>query len=181
MAWNLEMIQWLQELSLPTLMHALRTTCHWCTVLMDLCWLEQPECMSQKFKGNVIIIRNEYQIVKGERGGRESERVRASALPVHPGTCKTSSNCDLAQLCQVHSLCLFHQQTLLFCNLPQVSAHVLSALQPPVRSTAICDINNSMHHMLSYTKQTSSWEVNHYLPSPQCADTQRSTADTSKY
>jgi hypothetical protein len=76
MAWNLEMIQWLQELSLPTLMHALRTTCHWCTVLMDLCWLEQPECMSQKFKGNVIIIRNEYQIVKGERGGRERMRAR---------------------------------------------------------------------------------------------------------
>lgn len=109
--------------------------------------------------------------LKGERGGREG--VRASALPVHPGTCKTSSNCDLAQLCQVHSLRLFHQQTLLFCNLPQVSAHVLSVLQPPVRSTAICDISKSMHHILSYTKQTSSWALNHYLPSPQYADTSK--------
>jgi hypothetical protein len=175
MAWNHEMIQWLQELSLPTLMHDVRTTCHWCTVLMDLCWLEQPECMSQKFEGNIIVLRNGISEWRDSReigeGGREG--VRASALPVHPGTCKTSSNCDLAQLCQVHSLRLFHQQTSLFCNLPQVSAHVLSVLQPPVRSTAICDISKSMHHILSYTKQTSSWALNHYLPSPQYADTSK--------
>lgn len=102
------------------------------------------------------IRRKHHRITKWNIREREGWRERASALPVHQGTCKTSSNCDLAQLCQVHSLRLFHQQTSLFCNLPQVSAHVLSVLQPPVQSTASCDISNSMHHMLSYTKQTSS-------------------------
>ena len=83
MAWNHEMIQWLQELSLPTLMHAVRTTCHWCTVLMDLCWLEQPECMSQKFEWNVIVLRNgisEREGREGREGGREGGRERVPCL-----------------------------------------------------------------------------------------------------
>lgn len=93
--------------------------------------------LSQKFEGKSLYYKMEYQ-----RG-----RVRTSALPVHQGTYKTSSNCELAQLCQVHSLRLFHQQTSLFCNLPQESVHVLSVLQLPVQSTAICDISNTMHYI----------------------------------